>query len=130
MPRRFLYVVLILFAALTAAVKIRAVKDIVRSAWEGRAGLREPFELEDYSNQVTKVRPEAASAGLLERDRILEVAGKPYTGTKVLGRELQRLQLGRKLVLRVAPDEGIPPSKIVEIPLQADTAASWPVRVT
>src|SRR5436190_109587 len=119
MDRRVSYLVLAVLFVWTAAVEVRTATYLLKSN-----PVRSPFQIHFYSDVVASVRPEAASASVLERDRIVAIEGMPYTGTSVLGKPLQRLHPGDKLLLTVAPDEGVPHTKQVEIVLQRDNSTS------
>jgi len=125
MSRRLPYLALALLFVWAAAVEIRAGMDIIGGVLDRENSTRAPFQIAAYSDQVASVRPEAASAGLLERDRILAVQGVPYTGEAVLARALAPLKPGQVLVVEVAPDEGSPARKTVSIALPGFPPATW-----
>jgi phosphoserine phosphatase RsbU/P len=128
--RRLLHIVLIVSFAVVGEIEIRSAWQIWKTTIHPVNLARYPFGVARFSDRVNWVRQEAADAGLLERDHILDVAGAPYTGSAVLGGAMNRLHAGELLVLRVAPDEGQPREKTVSIRLAAATPATWSVRAS
>jgi sigma-B regulation protein RsbU (phosphoserine phosphatase) len=128
MPRRLPYIILIVLVILVGQVEFRAAWRVWKTTIHPVNLARDPLTVAPFSDRVISVREEAATAGVLERDHILEVSGAACSGSAVLGGALERLHAGDVLVLKIAPDKGQPPERIVSIRLRAATSQPWSVR--
>lgn len=104
------YVALALMFLPIAAYHGRQASDLFRRASGSLQAAASPFGLAssgavigDVSGgEIVKwVRPEAAAAGLLAGDRLLQVEGEPFTGRSVLMRAMAKAGPGQTLTVRI-----------------------------
>jgi sigma-B regulation protein RsbU (phosphoserine phosphatase) len=126
-PRRLPYIILVTLLIVIGGIEVTSFRQLWETTIHPVNLAQYPLAVAYFSDRVVWVPPEAAEAGLRQRDRILEVAGKPYLGSAVLDRELEHLKAGDTLVLRVA-SEGQSPEKTVSIRLRPAASQPWSVR--
>jgi phosphoserine phosphatase RsbU/P len=91
------YVVLILIGIAALLYEARLLKDILTT----RPVDIPFFTMETASARINNVRADAAAVGLRRGDTLLEVNGRPYSGTLVLEQERRRVREGDTLTLKV-----------------------------
>lgn len=99
--RRLLLVVL---AVVAAIVQLRVSIDVWSETVRGDRAARRPFAIQTRTGRIVGLEDEARAAGLLEGDRPVEIAGRPFRGTADLAAPVRRASAGDGL--RVVVERG------------------------
>jgi sigma-B regulation protein RsbU (phosphoserine phosphatase) len=94
------YVLLSIICAATILYHARLAEDLLHDLSQQRVVIPQ-FDVTSARAKLTAVSPEAVAAGLHDGDVLLEVNGRPYTGTAVLAEELAKLKPGTGLTVKV-----------------------------
>ncbi|MBM3737573.1 MAG: GAF domain-containing protein [Acidobacteria bacterium] len=89
---------------------------------------REPASFGIRLNRISGTSPELAAAGARFGDRLLEVEGRPFTGTMVLTEEVEKRRPGDSLRLTIQkPDSAPQPVTVRLAPVRSEpaTLVSW-----
>ncbi len=129
MSRRLPYVALAALFVWVGSVEVRNGIDSVDDLYLPSTTIRRPFQVVEYGNTIAKPQYEAARSGILERDQLISVEGQPYTGSAVYVAALDGKRPGDILRVEIAPEEGVPPRKAVEVRLVAGPRESLASRL-
>jgi len=94
------YVLLSIICAATVLYHARLAQDLLHDLSPQRVVIPH-FGVGTAGAKLDAVSPEAVAAGLQDGDVLLEVNGRPYTGTAVLAEELAKVKPGTPLTVKV-----------------------------
>ena len=114
------YLLLIFFAAISMTYYIAGALALHQEFYHAGRYVRAPFDTGGDERTITSLEKEGQAAGLVEGDKLLRIAGAPYTGYLQIHDLIHRSSVGqiweaevqepsgreRKVQIRLAPREG------------------------
>ena len=108
-------VLLFLFAITVLVIHSFGMREVVRELFETTEKARSPFITAEKT--IVELRPEAASAGLLPKDEIIAVNGKPLSTNFERGDELDGATIGETIRFTIERRSGAGKTEQKEIPV-------------